>query len=84
MSNQTLTMFLLAMYRSNYHILPANTDNLLTATVTGMRKMEIGLVIPAKFTTFTQELKNVKILNRKLNERASKYTQFELKNITIE
>ena len=51
-------------------LLQANTDNLLTATVTGKRKREVGLVVPAKFTAFTQELKNAKILKRKLNERA--------------
>jgi len=62
--------------------LQANADNLLTATVTGKRKTEVGLVIPAKFTAFAQELKNAKILKRELNERASKYTHFEL-NITI-
>ena len=33
---------------------------------------------------FTQELKNAKILKRELNERASRYTHFELKNITID
>ena len=43
------------------------------------RKREVGLVVPAKFTAFTQELKNAKILKRELNERA-----FELKNITID
>ena len=59
--------------------------NLLTATVRGKRKRKVGLVVPAKFTAFTQELKNVKILKRELNERASRYTatHFELKNITI-
>ena len=31
-----------------------------------------------KFTAFTQELKNAKILKRELNERASRYTHFEL------
>ena len=35
-------------------------------------------------TFFTQELKNAKILKRELNERASRYTHFELKNITID
>ena len=33
---------------------------------------------------FTQELKNAKILKRELNERASRYTHFELKNITTD
>ena len=50
-----------------------------TTAVTGNRKREVGLVIPAKFTAFTQELKNAKILKRELNERASRYTYFELK-----
>ena len=41
-------------------------------------------MVPAKFTAFTQELKNANILKRELNERASRYTHFELKNITID
>ena len=37
------------------------------------------------FTSFfVQELKNAKILNRELNERGSRYTRFEMKNITID
>ena len=68
----------------NILILRANADNLLTTTVTGKRKREVGLVVPAKFTAFTQELKNENILKRELNERASSYTHFELKNITID
>ena len=62
--------------------LQANADNLLTATVAGKRKREVGLIVLAKFTTFTQELKNAKILKRDLNERASRYTHFK-KSITI-
>ena len=72
---------------SNYRVcffLQANADNLLTATVTGKRKKEVGLVVPAKILTFTQELKNAKILKRELNERPSRYTHFELKNISID
>ena len=64
--------------------LQANADNLLTATVIGKRKREVGLAVPAKFTAFTQELKNTNILKRELNERASRYTHLELKNITID
>ena len=64
--------------------LQANADNLLTATVTGKRKTEVGLVIPAKFTAFVQELKNAKILKRELNERTSRCTHSELKNITFD
>ena len=67
----------------NILVVQANADNLLTATVTGKRKREVGLVAQVKFTVFTQELKNANIL-RELNERASRYTHFELKNITID
>ena len=63
----------------NILIVQANADNLLTATNTGKRKREVGLLLPAKFTAFTQELKNANILKRELNERASRYTHFELK-----
>ena len=69
--------------RQNILIVQANADNLFTATVTGKRKREVGLVAPAKFTAFTEELKNANILKRELNERASRYNHFELKNITI-
>ena len=87
MKDQTLKILLLAMYRTIAFVdllLTANADNLLTVTVTEKRKREAGLVVPAKFTAFTQELKNAKILKRKLNERASRYTHFVLKNVTID
>ena len=52
--------------------LGANADNVLLANVIGKRKVEIGLVVAAKFTAFTQELKNAKTLKKQLNERASR------------
>ena len=61
--------------------LQAQTENQLTATVTGKRKREVGLVVPAKFTGLTQELKTARVLHKELCKRASKYTHFELKNI---
>ena len=63
--------------------LQANADNLLTATVTEMRKREVGLVVPAKLIAFTQELKNAKILKRELEKRASRYAHFELKKTLL-
>ena len=66
-------------HSQNILIVQANADNLLTATVTGKRKREVGLLLPAKFIAFTQELKNANILKRELNERASRYTHFKLK-----
>ena len=58
-------------YHKDILIVQANADNLLTATITGKRKREVGLVVPAKFTAFAQELKKANILKRELNERAS-------------
>ena len=90
MNDQTLIIITLAghvpieLSRCLTFFLQANADNLLTATVTGKRKREVGLVVLAKFTAFTQELKNAKILKRELNERTSRFTHFELKNITID
>ena len=55
--------------------------NKLVAQVTGKRKREIGLVVPAKFSAFTTDLRLAKILETELRKRALKYTQFELKSI---
>jgi len=40
---------------------------------------EVGVVVPAKFTAFTKELRISRILQKELNGRAAKYDQFELK-----
>jgi len=61
-----------------------NTENKLLAQVTGKRKVEVGLVVPAKFTAFATELSIARILDRELNGRAVKYNHFELKNITFD
>ena len=58
--------------------------NRLLAQVTGKRKVEVGLVVPAKFTAFTTELRIARILDRELNGRAVKYNHFELENITFD
>ena len=65
------------------YFLQANAENQLVAQVTGKRKREVGLVVPAKFTAFTPELRNARILERELNGRASKYSHFGMKNIAI-
>lgn len=65
------------------YFLQANAENQLVAQVTGKRKREVGLVVPAKFTAFTPELRNARILERELNGRASKYSHFEMNNIAI-
>ena len=65
------------------YFLQANAENQLVAQVTGKRKREVRLVVPAKFTAFTPELRNARILERELNGRASKYSHFGMKNIAI-
>ena len=61
-----------------------NAENRLLAQVTGKRKVEVGLVVPAKFMAFTTELRIARILDRELNGRAVKYNHFELKNSTFD
>ena len=65
------------------HYLNANSANKLFAYVTGKRKREVGLVVPARFTAMTTDLQTARILNKELNGKAIKYTHFELKNIVI-
>ena len=66
------------------NFIEAKASNKLLTRVTGKRKREVGLVVPAKFTAFTEELRIAQILERELKSRAKKYTHFELKNIVIE
>jgi len=56
----------------------------LLAQVTGKRKREVGLVVPAKITAFTTELLIARILGRELNGQVVKYNHFELKNIAFD
>ena len=52
--------------------------------ITEIRKREVGLVVPEKFTAFTTELRIARILERELNGRVVKYNHFGLKNITFD
>ena len=61
----------------------SEAGNKLCAQVTGKRKREVGLVVPAKFTALTSELRIARILERELTARAEKYSHSELKNITF-
>ena len=61
-----------------------NAENKLCARVIGKRKREVGLVVPAKFSALTAELRIAKILEREPNTRAKKYSHFELKNVLKE
>ena len=65
------------------NFLQASKEKRLIAQATGKRKREVGLVVPAKFTAFTKELRIARILQKELNGRAVKYDHFELKNIVF-
>jgi len=65
------------------NFLEENAENRLLAQVTGKRKREVGLVLPAKFTAFLTELRIARILDRELSGRAVKYNHYELNNIAF-
>ena len=52
-----------------YHFLTTETENKLIAVVSGKRKWEIGLVVPAKFTAMTRRKKFAEILMDKLEQK---------------
>ena len=47
----------------------AATTNTITAEVTGKRKREIRLVVPAKYVAYTENQKHAQILIKKLLEK---------------
>ena len=66
------------------NFLRAKTENSLFVKVTAKRKREIGLVVPARFSAVTTELRIAEVLEIELTNKALKYSHFELNNITIE
>ena len=40
-----------------YYFMKENKENFISALLVGPRKLEVGVVIPAKFTAFTKELR---------------------------
>ena len=55
------------------NFLRANTENSLFVRVTAKRKREIGLVVPARFSAVTTELRIAEVLERELTSKALKY-----------
>ena len=51
------------------YFLEAATTNTMTAVVTGKRKREIGLVVPAKYVAYTENQKHAQILIKKPLEK---------------
>lgn len=56
----------------------SSPDNRVDAKVTGKRKREIGLVVPAKYFAITQDLKVAKILQDELEKKKKRYSHFEM------
>ena len=61
------------------HFLDADKNNLPMATDFGKRKIEVVLVIPAKYSAMTTNQEILTVLNNELLKRKEKYKYFELK-----
>ena len=58
--------------------LQADNSNIMIATVSGKRKRELGLVVPAKFKCITSNKKLAKILHDELTKKKTKFSYLEL------
>ena len=56
-----------------YHFLNASSENRMTVEVTGKRKREVGLVVPAKFYSLTKDKTTAKALDKELLKRKTRY-----------
>ena len=62
-----------------YHFLAQNADNEINAEITGKRRREVGLVVPAKLSFETYNKKCAEILETELLKRKAKFSTLELK-----
>ena len=53
-------------------------ENFVSALVVGLRKREVGLVVPAKFSAFTKGKRIATILSDEILKIKTKYTHFEM------
>ena len=64
------------------YLLQASPENKLFAVVTGKRKREVGLVVPAKYVAFSKSKTFANVLKEKLEEKKKRYSNFEFDTIT--
>ena len=64
------------------YYLEASSDNKLVAEVSGRRKREVGLVVPAYFTALTKRKENATFLFKKLKEKKEK-SEGHIKTLSI-
>ena len=62
------------------HFLKAHVGNSIYVEVTGKRKREVGLVVPAKFSPRTKSTRTAKILDEQLDRIKEKFTTLEFKH----
>ena len=60
------------------YFLKADKSNSVLAQVTGKRKREVGLVVPARFTACTATRRQAQILDSELNKYKAKFVHLEL------
>ena len=64
------------------NFLSADEANRLSAVVTGKRRREVGLVVPAEFTCITRKRRLANILYQELVKKKEMYSDhFEINNI---
>ena len=56
------------------YLLQASPENKLFAVVTGKRKREVGLVVPAKYVAFSKSKTFSIVLKEKLEEKTKRYS----------
>ena len=64
------------------YFLETSAYNTLSAVVTGKRKSEVGLVVPAKYIALTKDRRYANVLFEKLKEKKDKYKNFEFNIVT--
>ena len=60
------------------YFVKSKEGNFLAAMVAGPRKREVGLVVPANFSAFTDDLRVATVLSAEILKVKKKYSHFEL------
>jgi hypothetical protein len=61
------------------YFMQENEKNFISAMVVGPRKREIGLVVPATFSAYTNDVRVADILSKEIMKIKTKYSHFDLK-----
>ena len=61
-----------------HHFLNADATNVIKVTITGKRKREVGLVVPAKYACFTRCKRTAKVLDEEIAKMKENFVTLEL------